>query len=110
MSSGYATTPNSDALSIETKVRGRSATFFDFVAQIARPLTNIIVVSVTMNGGIRSSATNTPLHRPTTSPTASMTTTAAGTAHELPASSPVLSFITSAPVTLHSATTDPTER
>ena len=66
------------------KASGRSEIFCDCVDQTARPPTTIIVASVTMNGGIPSRVTATPLTSPTAAPTASIAATAAGTASGLP--------------------------
>src|SRR4051794_37431574 len=55
------------------KDSGIPGTLDDFVIHNARPLKNIMVVSVTMNGGMRTYATAAPFAAPAASPVASMT-------------------------------------
>ncbi len=58
---------------------------WNVVNQIAAPEKNIIVVSVTMNGGMPSRVMQKPLKAPIASPTATMASIAAGTASGDPA-------------------------
>ena len=70
-----------------TKAGGRLpmllASVWTAVYQIAAPLKNIIVVSVTMNGGMLSRAVQTPLSQPMAPPTRMKATTPPGTAAQL---------------------------
>ncbi len=75
-----------------------------------KPLKNIRVVNVTINGGMENNATARPLRRPMAAPIAIMAQRATGTAQKLPASKPVSPFMISAPVTLLRAMTDVTDR
>src|SRR5688500_6318796 len=89
---------------------GRPPMFLDCVSQIAKPLKNIIVVSVTMNAGIRSRAIAKPLSEPSAAPSSSIVTTAAGVAGSAPASQPLVAFMIIAPTTLANAIIDVTDR
>ena len=78
--------------------------FFDCVSQMARPLKNIIVVSVTINGGIRRLRDGYAIRQTEQrSDGEHRARFHAGTATALPRSQPVSAFITNAPATLASA-------
>jgi hypothetical protein len=70
------------------KPSGNPPILRESVTQIARPLTNIMVVRVAMNAGIRQTVTVTPLTAPSPAPVPSMASTAMGTARGCPASQP----------------------
>ena len=67
---------------------------------MAKPLKNIIEVSVTINGGIRNATTAAPFNNPKSAPRNSMASAPAGADHRLPPSQPLLEFIIMAPLTL----------
>ncbi len=76
----------------------------------AAPPQNIIVVSVTMNGGILKRLVHTPLNSPITPPTARNAASAPGTANGVPSKKPPSAVMTDAPTTLASAITDGADR
>jgi hypothetical protein len=82
----------------------------DLVSQIPSPLKNIIVVSVTMNGGMRRRTIASPFNAPMNIPTRSIATIPTGIARGLPARGPSSLVITAAPVMLQTATTEVRER
>ena len=79
---------------------------------MAAPLKNIIVVSVTMKGGIRRRVTHIPLKAPTSPPTIKNAKMPAGTAMIglAWASGPPSMVMTAAPTTLAIARTEAAER
>jgi hypothetical protein len=77
---------------------------------MANPEKKIALARVTINGGMRSTETPTPLIRPMTSPIASMSKTAPGVAQAEPASQPRSALIMSPPHVEASAIADVAER
>ena len=71
-----------------TKLSGSSRMLFDWVSQIAKAPTAIMVTRVTMKGGMPRRATAAPLQAPMTAATASMAAMATGVAQGLAASQP----------------------
>ena len=63
-----------------TKLGGKPPILLERVNQIASPLTNIIVVSVAMNAGIRQVVTANPLTMPIPTPTSNIAINPKGTA------------------------------
>ena len=80
--------------------------------QMAAPEKNIIVVSVTMNGGIEKRVTQAPFKAPTALPTAANARMPIGTRTigETPTSGPPAWVMTAAPSTLEKANTDGADR
>ena len=71
-----------------TKLSGSSRMLFDWVSQMAKAPTAIMVTRVTMKGGIARRATERPLKRPISAATASIAAMASGVAQGLAASHP----------------------
>ena len=85
---GPSQTETRSPLPRATKLSGSSRMLFDWVSQIAKAPTAIMVTRVTMNGGIASCATARPLKRPTSAAIASIAAMATGVAHGLAARRP----------------------
>ncbi len=89
---------------------GSPLIFWDWVDQMATPLTSIMVVRVAMKAGMRQIVTAAPLMAPSVAPTSSIAITPSGTASALPASKPSSALMIFVPTTLARAIMEVTER